>query len=73
MAEFTVRIPDNLAADLALVARVEGTTAAEIVREALRTHLCHTVATRAFRTKMDALLAADEEVSRRLTTDTPDQ
>jgi hypothetical protein len=55
----TLRLEDQLAADLALVARLDGTSGAETARHALRTYLDDKLADNATRERLEQAHVAE--------------
>lgn len=65
----TVRIDDDLDAELNAVARAEGTSASEIVRAALYRYIAECRSDPQFKVRLQKLLEKDREVIERLSAD----
>jgi len=62
----TVRLPEELAADAEAVARVEGVSLNEVVRQALREHIGAKRADKQFRDALTKVMDADRAILERL-------
>lgn len=65
----TLRLDDELAAELDAIARIENVPVAEEVRRALTAHIAGRRTDRAFQTRLKASMERNQEILRRLTTD----
>lgn len=63
----TLRLPDYMAAELAAVARADGVTVSEVVREAIAKHIAKRRADEGFQERVKLLLEEDQKLLKRLT------
>jgi hypothetical protein len=65
----TLRLSEGMAAELAAVARVDGMSVSEAVREAVEKHIAERRTDQEFRARLKKRLEEDREVLARLTED----
>jgi predicted DNA-binding protein len=63
----SLRLPENIAAEIAAVARVDGIPVSQAIREAIENHIAALSADKAFKERLKKRLAEDQEVLERLT------
>ncbi len=62
----TLRLPDDQADELEAVARAEGMTVSETVRDAITEHIARKRKDKAFRERLKAVMERDREILDRL-------
>lgn len=62
----TLRLDDDTAAELALIAQAHGTSVSETVRSAINDHIDHCRRSQTFRTRLNEIVAANQRVLDRL-------
>jgi predicted DNA-binding protein len=65
----TLRLPEGMAAELSAVARADGMSVSEAVREAVEKHIAERRTDQDFRARLKKRLEEDREVLARLTED----
>ena len=62
----TLRLPDYMAAELGAVARADGVSVSEVVRDSIAKHIAERRADEGFQKRLKLLLEEDQEVLKRL-------
>ena len=62
----SLRLPENMADEIAAVARTDGVSASEAIREAIAKHIATRRADKAFKERLKQRLEEDREVLERL-------
>ena len=62
----SLRLPENLADEIAAVARTDGISASEAIREAITTHITTRRTDKAFKQRLKKRIEEDREVLERL-------
>jgi Arc/MetJ-type ribon-helix-helix transcriptional regulator len=62
----TLRLPDYMAAELSAVARADGLSVSEVVRDSIAKHIAERRADEGFQKRLKLLLEEDQKVLKRL-------
>jgi Arc/MetJ-type ribon-helix-helix transcriptional regulator len=62
----TLRLPDYMAAELSAVARADGVSVSEVVRDSIAKHIAERRADEGFQKRLKLLLEEDQKVLKRL-------